>query len=665
MAGETHTGEVATGAEPLLLPKPQRLSLTGGQFALASGLLIHLQRPSLLKLGQIAQRMLAETGTRADLSANPAQADQAGLRLVLNQALTEAEGYLLNIGPAGIRIEAQREQGLFYGLMSLKQLLRQYGRSLPALAVRDWPDFAARGAMLDISRDKVPRLETLYMLIDHLSEWKLNQLQLYTEHTYAYAGHETVWAEASPLSSEDVLLLDAYCAERYIELVPNQNSFGHLTRWLKHEPYARLAETGPEGFLLPWSDEPHREPFSLCPQDPGSIALLRDLYHQLLPQFSSGMVNIGADETFDLGQGRSREACEREGKGKVYLGFLRQLHELVSGHGRLMQFWGDIILHEPALIPELPRPCLALDWGYEADHPFETEAAQFAAAGVPFYVCPGTSAWNSLGGRSDTMRQNLRAAAEAGRRHGAVGYLVTDWGDNGHWQPLPVSLPGLACAAAEAWAGVANENLALGPALDAQVFCDPAGISAEAWLELGTVYRLTGCELFNRSLIFTLLYGHRQDPAANEGLMPESLRACEHVLETLIARSAGNASQRPDAALIRDEFALAAGLMRHSCRLAAERLETGLEPEALPARQALAAELAHLITEYRRIWLSRNRPGGLSDSLRVLEDLLGRYRGDGEAPADVIGTPGASAAAQACRIQAMPEIPSDRNESDS
>ena len=96
--------------------------------------------------------------------------------------------------------------------------------------------------MLDISRDKVPTMETLYALVDLLAGWKINQLQLYTEHTFAYRQHPEVWAEASPLTGQEILGLDAYCRKRFVELVPNQNSFGHMHRWLKHARYAPLAE---------------------------------------------------------------------------------------------------------------------------------------------------------------------------------------------------------------------------------------------------------------------------------------------------------------------------------------------------------------------------------------------------------------------------------------
>lgn len=618
---------------PLLLPAPRRLDLSTGHCRLPDKPVIQLLDADLYKLGELAREMLLAQGLNPELSANPAHTD-VQLRLWLNPALVKPESYQLRISASQIAIEACDQAGVFYGLMTLRQLLRQYGNELPQLFIQDAPDFAARGVMLDISRDKVPTLDTLLQLVDQLAGWKINQLQLYTEHTFAYAGHEVVWADASPMTADDILRLDAYCAERFIELVPNQNSFGHLTRWLKHDDYIHLSETGPQGFMHPLTEKHVAEPYSLCPGDPGSVPLLRELYGQLLPHFRSRMFNVGADETFDLGQGRSREACEARGKGTVYLEFLKQIHDLVAEKSHLMQFWGDIVLNHPELIPQLPKPCIALNWGYEADHPFESEGAHFVAAGVPYYVCPGTSSWNTLGGRSDNMQANLLNAARAGLKHGAAGFLITEWGDNGHWQTLPVALPGFAYGAALAWACEANEALPLADVLDQHVFDDPEGITSEAWLELGTVYRLTGREIRNQTSFFALLHWHDEAPAQGrtQGLHAEGLRASLAVLDTLVARSHSFASRRPDADLMGDEFRLAAGLMSHACKLSLARMQAGLDIEALAPdqREQLATELAALLQEYRRIWLARNRPGGLDDSLKVLNTLLARY---GEIPA--------------------------------
>ena len=123
---------------------------------------------------------------------------------------------------------------------------------------------------------------------------------------------------------------------------------------------------------------------------------------------------------------------------------------------------------------------IALNWGYEANHPFDREAALFAKAKIPFYVCPGTSTWQTLIGRHDNALANLRAAAKAGRKHGAMGYLITDWGDGGHPQPLAVSyLPYLA-GASLSWCAETFDEAKLDSGFKPRCFEDPTGNACQS-----------------------------------------------------------------------------------------------------------------------------------------------------------------------------------------
>ncbi len=552
-------------------------------------------------------------------------------------AVPHAQGYRLTVRPEGIRLEAADEAGAFYALQTLRQLAAWQAdrQRLPCVCVEDWPDFPARGAMLDISRDKVPTMSTLFDLVDLLASWKINQLQLYTEHTFAYAGHEAVWRDASPMTPDEVEQLDRFCRQRFVELVPNQNSFGHMERWLKHDAYARLAEI--DGPLRARRGSTPHQPATLCPLDPGSLHLLENLYAQLLPHFTSRMFNVGCDETRQLGQGRSRQACESRGVGRVYLDFLKQIHRLVQDHGRTMQFWCDIMDQHAELLDELPRDAIALEWGYEPRHPFGQRGRRLAESGLRFYVCPGTSSWNSIGGRTANAMLNLRAAAEQGRQAGAEGFLITDWGDHGHWQPLPVSYLGFAHGAAVSWCADANGDVDIAERLDRYAFADSAAVMGQLALDLGNVYRRAGGMLRNRSLLCHMLLrpraALRDDPKATADGAPtvEHMRDVRDDIDGILARLAEARMSRRDAGLVRDEFRFAGELMRHAAALGEARLAGAPEAQVheLPARvrQELAADLRRLIGALRETWLARNRPGGLKDSVARLERLLKLYGG--------------------------------------
>ena len=112
--------------------------------------------------------------------------------------------------------------------------------------------------------------------------------------------------------------------------------------------------------------------------------------------------------------------------------------------GRELLVWGDVLAADPDLLAGLPDGVTVCEWGYEDNHPFAERAERLAAAGVPFWMCPGTSSWLSISGRVENMIGNIRSAAVAGIAHGATGILTTDWGDMGHHQQPVVSEPGFA-----------------------------------------------------------------------------------------------------------------------------------------------------------------------------------------------------------------------------
>ena len=612
-----------------LLPRPQRLTLLEGFFSLAGRrfILVRGEPDQLQFSARRLQSALIEAGVHWELTAAGEDDLRVGAVLAIEPAqVARPQGYHLAINPEQIRITGHDPAGLFYGVSTVIQLLCQYRQHLPCLRVDDWPDFLHRGLVLDISRDKIPTMKTLYELLDLLASWKVNQIQLYMEHTFAYRDHKTVWAEADPLTGDEVLALDAWCRQRYVELVPYQSSFAHMNRWLKHDRYRHLAEA--PTITWPWGEQSN-EPFTLCPGDPGSIELLRGLYAELLPHFTSRQFNVGCDETFGLGEGRSRQACKELGTGRVYLAFLKQIHRLVREHGRMMMFWADVILRHPELIPELPSDCIPMEWGNAPDHPFAARCALLADAGLPFYVLAGTNSYNSTLGRTNHAKQNLLAAAENALAYGAIGFCNSEWGDNGYLQYLPVAYLGLAYGSALSWALVANRDLDLPRVLDLFAFQDEAGVMGRLVYDLGNAYLFcgvderTGTPLVFRPLIYPQWY--TLEDLREPDVRLNDLRMTMECLDKAIAPLEQARMARPDAALIADEFRNDTAMMRYACRLRIAMLEAeGVASVPKAVGSQLVKDLEQIIPEHKRLWLARNRPGGLADSTSRLETWLAR-----------------------------------------
>lgn len=550
------------------------------------------------------------------------------------------EAYRLHLTASGVEIAARRPVGWLRGAATLSDLLRLAVRStparrveLPALRIEDWPAIAPRGLLLDVSRNRVPTAQELDRLLERMARCKLDHLQLYTEHTFAYAGHERVWRGWSPITPAEIRRLDARCRRVGIELVPNQNSFGHLHRWLVHEPYRRLAEC-PEGLRHPFS--PDIEPYGLCCEDPGSLELLEDLYDQLLPCFSSRRFHVGCDETLDLGRCRTRAAAEARGRGRLYLDFLHAIDRRVRARGCRSMIWGDMALEHPELVPELPPTTTAMVWGYEPDHRFDADAATFTRAGIDHWLCPGTLAWNSFVGRGPSARRNLTRAVTSALEGGAQGLLICDWGDHGHLQPPPTSWPALAFGAATAWnpdglapddgSGQRAEDVARRRALDRQIFDDPAERIADALEALAQVHAVAPEPTLNGSAFFFALH-LAHEPLATRRQGGLDLAAAERALAAIDAAVAPLAEARPSSSVgdaLVDEIRWAADGLAFGARAAAARLRHDDAPlHRVPERAALAAEAAALAERLPPLWRSRSRPGGLAASLGV----LARWRG--------------------------------------
>lgn len=558
-------------------------------------------------------------------------APKLDLDFTIDSLNIKPQGYILKIKPGVISITGQNTAGLYYGKQTLLQLL-SYAitekKALPCLEINDWPNFVRRGVMLDVSRDKVPTMETLYQLIDKLAFWKQNELQLYIEHTFAYKDHKEVWKDASPLTAEEIQLLDAYCKERHIDLVPNQNSFGHMENWLKHDEYLDLAEC-PTDCKTIWGN---RNRTSLNPTDPASFELMKSLYEELLPNFSSEYFNIGGDETVELCEGRSKEECEKIGKGQVYLNYLKKLNTEVNKQGFKAQFWGDIILNHPELIKDIPKNMTAVVWGYDDVYPFDKNLPKFKEAGLDFYVCPGTSTWRSEIGRNTNAFINLKNAAVEGYKNEAKGFLNTNWGDFGHFQPLSVTYAPLLLGASYSWNYKEEATKNLEFQLNHYVFKDPTGNTGKAILMLGDAYLKADIPNGNANAFHLMLRrfkwtmkGHFQ----TKHLTVKGLQAAEKEVNDALAILAKGKPSSKDAKIVLKETKQAAALALHGAHLGEARLKAkDYATKNIPTieKDSLAAELAPIIENQETTWLLRNREGGLKDSTDKLKELLEYYK---------------------------------------
>ena len=554
------------------------------------------------------------------------------------------EGYLLEITGAGIRIESSCPAGRFYALVTLGQMLQQH-TLLPCCSIQDAPSLKMRGYMLDISRGRIPNMDTLRNLADLLAKFKYNQLQLYIEgFSFDYPSFPACMEGHTPLTGTELQELDLYCRQRYIELVPNQNCLGHMAPWLARPEYRHLAEY--EADLEVFGRK--YPPTTLDAADPGSLELVKRMFEDLLPNFISRWVNVDMDEAFELGKGKNADFAAQYGSDRLFLNYARKLHDYFSSQGRRMMMWADAAAESSLLRAELPEDILLLEWGYEAEHPYEQRLEALRNAGRSFCVSPGTSSWSSFTGNTDNMLKNITIALDAAKRFGAEGMLLTEWGDMGHLQPPATNWPGMVYAGSLAWNIDRKVNeTELASALDLFVFRDNRSILGQLALDMGRYNRKESFRLPCRTLAcFPILLGPMEADAYASAVLRlatalvnmapppvakvylaeiENRKTTDgstilEDIENWLGRLASAEPACKDGSLILEEY-----------RCALESVWVLTRAHSLLLQGVRDARLAHrigqLVESYRRLWPSRAKPDCLESSLKGFLRLQAHFKG--------------------------------------
>ena len=579
---------------PELFPTPRKISETGNSFILPQELRFFCSYDSLI------EGIIPWTEKLAITQA--ASTEQVNL-VVHKEKMEHPEAYSLKLKNDQITLKAESSAGVFRGLCKVFQVLqfREEGAQIPGFAIEDAPSLNRRGFMLDVSRCKVPKMEELFRLIDLLALIGYNELQLYIEHTFKFQDHETVWKDASPLSAEEIQQIDRYCAERFIELVPNLNSFGHFERWLCHPAYKHMAEC-PDGFVR---QEPYmkRDHGTTLKPNQESLDFIDSLYAEYLPNFSSKSFNVGLDEPWELGQGWSKQEVEQTSKGAVYLRHLEGIRGLVEKHGKNMQFWADVLLEDPQNAKLLDKHAAPIIWGYEPSHPYDEQAKEIAECGLKFCLAPGTANWRSFTGRWPTARDNIAHAVETARQYKAEGILLTSWGDCGNHQPWTTQYPGILHGAQMAWAGNSLPEEELGSAMDGLVFGNPQAGLGKLLLDMGRLDEIMDSNIPNSSLHWWILFPSRENwlqsflsektslENLNRGIA--HLSKCREMLGTIESSS--------DLPIPIEELKLGLELTRISLERGVKILE-GKNHEKIDATE--------LVGKFESVWEDRARTGG-------------------------------------------------------
>jgi hypothetical protein len=523
------------------------------------------------------------------------------------------QGYRLDVTPLKVTVSAFTSEGMFYGVQTLKQLIRANLRlkAIPACHIEDWPALKYRGWQHDISRGPIPTYGFLMKEIRTLSEFKLNMLTLYTEHVFKLKRHPDI-APEDGITAEEIGELSSYAKQFHVELVGNFQSFGHFRNILKVPGYEKLGENA--NVISPAKDE--------------SYKFLADVYSEVAPAYSSPLFNIDCDEVSGLGTGPSKDLVKELGVGGVYAKHINRVVGLLRRYGKTPMMCGDIALNYPDIVPKLPKDLIVLPWAYDPRPSFDAQILPFTKFGLQFIVCPGVSCWGQIWPDLDRATVNIANFIRDGAKNGALGSLNTAWDDDGvnffddNWYAF---VWGAECSWKPTLAAVDQDpDLVRTKRLDrfnrqfSGVFFglkDTAVTEAIVKLSSLRTKPITGGmrnSAFWRDPLAALL------SLTNAEALASYLTDTDNITATLRKAKASATHNAP--AL---DYAVFASQRAHYLgeSLAAEQAMQGFNPYPL---KALEQHVTELKETYAELWQRENQPWWLDKNLAKFDDLVGQ-----------------------------------------
>ncbi len=354
------------------------------------------------------------------------------------------DSYSIEVTKDHVIIRSHSVKGFYYGLCDMTREMKTKGFLVIRHQIQE-PSFSNRGVLLDITRGKIPKVDEMKRMIRLLSFEKINQIQLYMEHTFRYSFTEDMNEGKGGYLPEEWADIIGFSNQYFVDLIPCIATFGHLYELLMTKDYKHLCVI--ENFNKPYSWIDRQLHHTIDVTNPSSYELITSMLDEVMDCFDSDYINICGDETFDLD-----EFCTNKGLDatKEYIEFLNKILDYVISKGKTPMYWGDVILKDPERLNELNQKAIPMHWWYEK-YVNENEFYQLEKLNTDYYSCPGTNGWNRLMNDYDIGFSNITQMIDLGAKHKASGVLITDWGDFGHVNFLSQSIPELVFGARKAW----------------------------------------------------------------------------------------------------------------------------------------------------------------------------------------------------------------------
>lgn len=338
-----------------VVPLPQEVTLTNGNpFVLSPSTKIFYPEGNdkMKKNAEFLASYIKEI-TGYELATATGQPGK-GISLVIDQSIQNPEGYQLTVSDNGIRIAGSTDAGVFYGIQTLRKSIPATAQGmnveLPAATINDYPRFAYRGMMLDVSRHFFP-VDSVKTYLDilalhnqntfhwHLSDdqgWRI-EIKKYPELAEIGGQLPNNGRKGGYYTQEEFKDLVNYAKERFITIIPEVDIPGHTAAVFAAYPDFKNAVKFKTKVNIPG------QAFNaLDVDDPKAMQFTEDVIAELAALAPGNYIHIGGDEAIGLPHDK-------------FVRFINKTREIVLKNGKKMVGWqetaradiseGDVIQH--------------------------------------------------------------------------------------------------------------------------------------------------------------------------------------------------------------------------------------------------------------------------------------------------------------------------------
>ncbi len=425
-----------------IIPTPKMFSVEDGIFSFPKTSSVKLIGEDKTQLGFSVEKLnntLKNNGIQATINENNANVTfeivkESDLKDVPTQFVNEA--YKLIIDKNGININAVTYKGIYYGVTSLIQLFERSNNAIPFCTILDYPDMQIRGVSDDISRGQVSTLDNFKKIIENIARYKMNTYMPYMEDVLQLESFPTIGVNRGALTNNEVKELISFAAKNFVEIVPIYQTLGHYENILLQKEFLKYAE-------FPGAA-------SLDVSNPATYTFLETMLKEVFELFPSVNINIGADESYDVGLGNSKSLVDKSSLAKVHLEHYKKVYAICKKYNKNVWMYSDILLHHPEILDELPKDIVAVDWHYRPDAEYPSTET-FDKAGFKYIVSP--SVWNFLSPFPTNFNAlpNIEYITKDGIKNNSIGMINSNWGDYGAETIKELIYYGYAYSAACAW----------------------------------------------------------------------------------------------------------------------------------------------------------------------------------------------------------------------